>query len=195
MTRQTQQCSKMSKAASKEKDISITCRNCGEDFEYESYELAAYLGKRVKIKCKVCNHPNILQITLPLLENQGESETQILNSQVKKRNSEIDALIIEDPVNSKFYKLSLGDGISIIGRKSNNDNASKVVLSDSDTLMSRQHCQINKREINGEVKYTLRDLGSTNGTYLNGDFLAKEEEVFLMPGDTVYIGKVKIKVK
>lgn len=176
------------------KSISFTCSSCGSDFHYPAYEIAAYLGKRVEIKCKNCKHPNVLQVNLSLLEKENESETRILNSEVKKRNIKISRLIVEDREHSNIFELKLSEGISILGRKSNDDSASKLILSESDTSMSRAHCQIDKRTENGEILYAIKDLGSTNGTYLNGDEMGKDEEVFLMPGDSVLIGKVIIQV-
>ncbi len=70
----------------------------------------------------------------------------------------------------------------VIGKSRDND----VVLRD-DTV-SRVHCEI-VRERQG---YLLRDLGSTNGTRLDG---ARVREVFLTPGAVVTVGKVELKVR
>ncbi len=40
----------------------------------------------------------------------------------------------------------------------------------------------------------LRDLGSANGTYLNGSRLTPHEEVTLVHGDIIYLGKMKIQI-
>jgi transcriptional regulator with GAF, ATPase, and Fis domain len=69
-----------------------------------------------------------------------------------------------------------------IGKSSEND----FVL--SDTTVSRMHCEI-VREPKG---YLLRDLGSTNGTLLDG---AEIKEVWLKPGAVITVGKVEIKVR
>ncbi len=69
-----------------------------------------------------------------------------------------------------------------IGKSQDND----LVL--DDTTVSRLHCEI-VRESRG---YLLRDLGSTNGTLLDG---AEIREVFLRPGSILTVGKVELKVR
>ncbi len=69
-----------------------------------------------------------------------------------------------------------------IGKSTEND----LVLAD-DTV-SRTHCEI-VREKKG---YLLRDLGSTNGTKVDG---TRIKEVYLAPGALISVGKVEIRVK
>jgi transcriptional regulator with GAF, ATPase, and Fis domain len=69
-----------------------------------------------------------------------------------------------------------------IGKAPEND----FVLSDG--TVSRAHCEI-VREPKG---YLLRDLGSTNGTLLDG---AEIKEAWLKPGAVITVGKVEIKVR
>jgi transcriptional regulator with GAF, ATPase, and Fis domain len=63
---------------------------------------------------------------------------------------------------------------------------SDLVLDDQ--TVSRAHCEI-VREPRG---YLLRDLGSTNGTLLDG---AEIREAFLKPGAIITVGKVELKVR
>ena len=58
----------------------------------------------------------------------------------------------------------------------------------ADQTVSREHCEI-VREARG---YLLRDLGSTNGTLLDG---AEIREVFLRPGSILTVGKIELKVR
>ncbi|MDQ3030861.1 MAG: sigma 54-interacting transcriptional regulator [Myxococcota bacterium] len=57
-----------------------------------------------------------------------------------------------------------------------------------DETVSRLHCEI-ARERKG---YLLRDLGSTNGTLLDG---AEIKEVWLKPGAVITVGKIELKVR
>ncbi len=57
-----------------------------------------------------------------------------------------------------------------------------------DGTVSRNHCEI-VRETRGHV---VRDLGSTNGTLLDG---AEIREAFLRPGAILTVGKVELKVR
>jgi pSer/pThr/pTyr-binding forkhead associated (FHA) protein len=65
-----------------------------------------------------------------------------------------------------------------IGRSSSCD----IVLTDS--CVSGQHAWIGL--VDG--KLTLRDLGSTNGTFLNAQLRTSISEAPLRPGDTIFIG-------
>ncbi|UJR84705.1 sigma 54-interacting transcriptional regulator [Sandaracinus amylolyticus] len=69
-----------------------------------------------------------------------------------------------------------------IGKSEGND----LVLADE--TVSRVHCEI-ARERKG---YLLRDLGSTNGTLLDG---AEIKEAWLKPGAVITVGKVELKVR
>jgi diguanylate cyclase (GGDEF)-like protein len=55
-------------------------------------------------------------------------------------------------------------------------------LSLSDGSISRAHCMVER----GEAGYVLVDLGSTNGTSLNGERV--EDRIALAPGDKIFIG-------
>lgn len=67
-----------------------------------------------------------------------------------------------------------------IGRASDN------TLSIDDASVSSYHARIEPSE---EV-YTLTDLGSTNGTRLNGTALKADETHVLNPGDKIRLGKL-----
>ncbi len=69
-----------------------------------------------------------------------------------------------------------------IGKSSSND----IVLTHQ--TVSRSHCEI-LREGQG---YVLKDLGSTNGTLLDG---AEVREAFLKPGAVLTVGEVELKVR
>jgi pSer/pThr/pTyr-binding forkhead associated (FHA) protein len=75
--------------------------------------------------------------------------------------------------------LPVGDSIIRIGRKSGND----IVLTDEKT--SGVHCEI----LPEGDRLVLKDLGSTNGTFLDGKRIT---ELVLTPGDIVTIGRTKV---
>lgn len=78
--------------------------------------------------------------------------------------------------------LPVGDSIIRIGRKAGND----IVLNDEKT--SGVHCEI----LPEGDRLVLKDLGSTNGTFLDGKRL---NELVLTPGDVVTIGRTKVKFR
>ena len=69
----------------------------------------------------------------------------------------------------------------VIGRKESTCN---VVFPKSVEGISRAHCRIEERK----SKATLTDLGSSYGTYLNGDKLEPNVPHILHDGDTFYLG-------
>ena len=71
----------------------------------------------------------------------------------------------------------LPSAVTIVGRRKNCDL--RIPLES----VSRRHCQFNLEDEN--VK--LRDLGSRNGTFLNGKRI---DEQILKPGDSIRIGPV-----
>jgi len=69
-----------------------------------------------------------------------------------------------------------------IGREADND----VVVDNK--LASRHHALIQKIK---EV-YFIKDVGSTNGTFLNGTKIPADKYVKLVPGDKITIGNMNL---
>src|ERR671937_587473 len=67
-----------------------------------------------------------------------------------------------------------------LGRAATN----RIVLKDE--LCSREHAEVAE----GDGRWRLRDLGSLNGTRLNGQRLERDEA--LAPGDTLNVGKTQL---
>ncbi|MGH9365349.1 MAG: SpoIIE family protein phosphatase [Thermoanaerobaculia bacterium] len=82
------------------------------------------------------------------------------------------------------HKFVLDRPVVTIGRSSVND------LPVADKMLSRQHARIVK---DGEGGLTVEDLGSRNGTFLNGDRLVSVRP--LRTGDRITVGAVTIKVE
>ena len=91
------------------------------------------------------------------------------------------AVVILSGPRRGFEKVIDGD-LFRVGKSAEND----LVLADE--TVSRMHCEI-VRESRG---YLLRDLGSTNGTLLDG---AEIREAYVRPGAVITIGKVELKVR
>jgi pSer/pThr/pTyr-binding forkhead associated (FHA) protein len=75
-------------------------------------------------------------------------------------------------------KIRLGD-LTFIGRDGSND----IIL--EDPCVSRKHCFIGK--VLG--KYVIEDLGSKNGTFVNGRYLEKDDMAILDPGNEITMGE------
>jgi predicted component of type VI protein secretion system len=74
------------------------------------------------------------------------------------------------------------DGACLVGR----DPECQVQL--GNRFVSRRHCLLSIRQ----QEATVRDLGSTNGTLVNGQ--RAEDEVHLLPGDTLQLGAVVLQL-
>ncbi len=80
---------------------------------------------------------------------------------------------------SKGKKVDLNRALIRIGKKEDND-----LVVDEKTI-SRNHLEI----IQTEDSYLLKDLNSTNGTYIND---IRVKEAYLSPGDIIRIGTINI---
>jgi len=86
------------------------------------------------------------------------------------------------PHRDKFRRLP-----AVIGRAEADDVALRLPAD----YVSRRHCELLDRE--GVV--VLRDLGSTNGTVLDGQPVAAGVEVAVASGSTIQIGGYRIRVE
>jgi pSer/pThr/pTyr-binding forkhead associated (FHA) protein len=86
------------------------------------------------------------------------------------------ALLIAQRGPSIGSRFLLGDDTSVAGRHPNAD----IFL--DDVTVSRRHVEFSRSGVN----FSLRDMGSMNGTYLNG---ARVDQNDLKTGDEIQIGK------
>jgi pSer/pThr/pTyr-binding forkhead associated (FHA) protein len=78
--------------------------------------------------------------------------------------------------------LKLTEGVTSIGR---HDDCTIRIKS---SQVSRRHCEI----VDADGKLTIRDLGSSNGTFVNGKRINGQQA--LKPGDEVALGAVTLQV-
>lgn len=99
------------------------------------------------------------------------------------------AYLTINPETPESYKIDLEDGKGLeIGRKPSPGGARRLVLPIPE--VSGSHAEI--RSANDG--WTIRDLGSTNGTRLNGDWLSPGQEYMLKNGDLIKIAQVDLLV-
>ena len=96
---------------------------------------------------------------------------------------DVDLILFKKDGSRKTFSLR-GDS-TIIGR--HDDCDLRIPLKD----VSRKHCQINQN--NESLK--IRDLGSRNGTFINGKRLAPYLPEALHDGDQLQLGKLLIEVE
>lgn len=109
-----------------------------------------------------------------------DAQTQLLSVE---ENKDVVSLrkcqlrVLSGPDEKKKFDLS--QKLMKLGKKEDND----IILLDN--TISREHISI---EMTDDF-YVLRDLNSTNGTYING---MRVKEVFLAPGDIIKIGSTEL---
>ncbi|HUJ72951.1 MAG TPA: FHA domain-containing protein [Verrucomicrobiae bacterium] len=88
-------------------------------------------------------------------------------------------LLIHKRPDGTDKSLTFGDKPLIVGRLPESE------ISVRDAFISRVHCGIS----HGNSQFTLKDLGSTNGTYRNG---ARVFECSLATGDKIQVGNTTL---
>jgi diguanylate cyclase (GGDEF)-like protein len=114
-------------------------------------------------------------------KDQKETAEKTIITQVTKFEEaspkKVYIIFLSGPLIGKLYHLQ--EGITVLGR------ASDANISIADNRISRHHLQI---EVNGE-NVTIEDLGSTNGTFINGERITKHD---LVDGDKIQISSATV---
>lgn len=87
-------------------------------------------------------------------------------------------------VDASGHRWNLPEGVCVVGR----DDGLDLSLAGESTV-SRRHAEI----VRSGGALSVRDLGSTNGTFVNG--IRIEAETPLTLGDTVQFGSVRFRVE
>lgn len=117
-------------------------------------------------------------------EEDEEEEEYIPPKPVRKQWK----LILEDLDTWEKRSIIFYDNIGI-GRKRESDQFEKYYLIKEDPRASKLHCAI----ISRDGKLYLKDMGSRNGTYLNGEKL--ERPTILQKEDIIGVGETQIEIK
>jgi FHA domain len=158
------------------------CRNCGHMIYVDSDAVDALLMRRDPVNMK---KPD---------EKPDEDATEEMNSVAQSNITTTIAAKIDLPkMDTSEAVLSILDGPDL-GLEFNM-NSPKIVIGRrgvdinlNDRLVSRRHLSI---EASGG-RYLLKDLGSTNGTFLNGSPVSME---FLKHGAEIQIGSTLIRFR
>ena len=90
--------------------------------------------------------------------------------------------LIRGPGMGRVFPLMPGKRSYVLGRESTCD------LYVDDHTVSRSHARFDVRQVEGlDTVVRVRDLGSTNGTWLNGERI---QEAIVAPGDKIHVGEV-----
>lgn len=180
-------------------DGKLVCPQCHSSLKLSADKLPK------AVKCPACGHigeltefsvkpqPKVTEIlddeTIKI--GPAESKTEILDID----NMRPGFLVLQSDNGSWFGNkiVELRMGKNEIGRSSNVVTVN-TPLPTKDELMSRRHIEIEMRQTkHGTIEHNLRDLGSKNGTKVNGNRLGAHDVITLQPGNIIEIGNTKLR--
>jgi pSer/pThr/pTyr-binding forkhead associated (FHA) protein len=90
-------------------------------------------------------------------------------------------------VGDQYYTLRMGS--NVVGRKANSSEANIQIVT-TDMFMSRQHALIKMTKVaNGSMKALISNFQNKHVTYVNGMELVENDEVLLINGAQIKMGK------
>ena len=194
-------------------NITITCKYCNQKFVKTAEEMKQFSGKDFFTICPnpTCKHT--LKIPIQPLRsdpNGGQGNNAPGNNGPVKTKVEVVhagpigqghscRIVVQQSSQTAHQVFQLHEGVNTIGRKSEQAGANLPdhAIVTSDMRMSKKHCQITlARDGNNQIECLLRDMGSTNGTFIKGFIkpLTKEEEIYLDNDSFFRIGETQITV-
>ena len=172
------------------------CENCASPYDLPT-------GQEGKMGCPICKHINLpkavrLEDTQPQTQSEEETQeapakTMLFYPDANRKDDPITA--IRQATHGKKSTLPVGYQISLCILEGN-QVGNQIPLSKSESVVGRgKRCDIALRDsevsahhcaiVLYETVAVLKDLGSTNGTVLNG-YLIKED--LLKDGDKIQVG-------
>lgn len=166
--------------------ISVTCPHCTTKLAVPVKEND--LGAKKQGVCPKCFKKFLIPIPMSLA-SKFESDPTLGG------NESDCSLLLETLPNehTAYQSFELTSDYYTIGRKNSGGPEFRpdVEVVTTDKKMSRKHAAIRKK---GKIGFTLKDLGSKNGVFLNGTRLDAEEEMYLTDGDQFRIGETTFRV-
>ena len=167
--------------------ISITCPFCA--FKMAIPATQNDPGKKKQTKCPKCQ--KAFQFTVPAsLASKFECDA----TKIGDGSGEF-SLLLETVANpyTEYQSFELTSEYYTIGRKNSGgpEHRPDVEVATTDKMMSRKHAAIRKK---GKTGFTIKDIGSKNGVFLNNTKLDVDEEVYLSDGDIFRLGDTQFRV-
>ena len=146
------------------------------------------LGKTKQGACPKCH--NKFNYTIPMsYASKFESDPTLGGNEAEQ------SMVLETIANGMtvYQSFNLTSDYYTIGRKISGgpEHRPDVEVETTDKKMSRVHAAIRKK---GKTGFTLKDIGSKNGVFLNNKRLDIDEEVYLSDGDTLRLGDTQFRV-
>lgn len=167
--------------------IAKTCPKCGSHLVIALSEND--LGKNKQIACPKCGSRYNIPVPMSYASKFVSDPTDIGGD-----GNEM-SLVLETVANdmTAYQSFKLTSEYYTIGRKNSSgpEHRPDVEVETTDKKMSRKHAAIRKK---GKTGFTLKDLGSKNGVFLNGKMMDADEEVYLSDGDQFRLGNTQFRI-
>lgn len=146
------------------------------------------LGKTKQVECQKCHAKYNVPIPMDYA-SKFESDPTLGGNEAEQ------SLLLETIPNAMtaYQSFELTSDYYTIGRKNcgGPEYRPDVEVVTTDKKMSRKHTAIRKK---GKTGFTIKDLGSKNGVFINGSRMDAEDEVYLSDGDTFRLGETQFRV-
>lgn len=170
---------------SKKVKIPVTCPQCGSKFPVSITE--DDLGKKKSGVCPKCQKKLNFTVSMKLAPKFGDPT-------LGGNENDISLVLetIPDALTA-YQSFELTSEYYTIGRKNSGgpEHRSDVEVETADKKMSRKHAAIRKK---GKTGFTLKDIGSKNGVFVNDTKLDADEEIYLTDGDAIRLGDTQFRV-
>lgn len=180
-----------------ERMIVFKCTHCSAKLQIKVKD--EMYSKKSTLRCRKCKE--ITSIVIP-------SEKEYLEKVRKKKQENAPTTFVKDDFKTeKYLKLTLTESekatipqsydidqkYMTIGRKSSNVASYKpdIGIITEDKFMSKKHTAIVRKE---NKEFAISDLNSVNGTWVNGEKLEPNDEIYLQDGDEIKMGRTFFKI-
>ncbi len=178
--------------------IATNCKACNAkiSLKYSYLKQKQEEGlKGVNIACKSCNVGNTIPLTIQWLNEHLVAARKELKTDNEPRTQILDkdSNFIEKLLRLKVESFRETPA-QFIGLKEGENLINRFTLNSGDLTISKNHAKLNVINFNGRYRYSISDLGSTNGTYFNNtnQKIEPDEEIIIKPGDKIFINKTPI---
>ena len=168
--------------------IDVKCEKCGHIMHVPLKP--EFRGKKISFQCKNPDCSNMLMVSVPVKGQSNDVSTTVtFNNQGKIISGELEIVPTSTTPGSRFL---LSEGNYLIGRRADGMEQ-EIPIETVDKSISRMHCMLKVfRDRRGSLAFSIKDHKSKNGVVLNHHKLGPEEEIFLMDGDILQLGSVRL---
>lgn len=162
----------------------IKCKKCGRVAKVKVTEKIR--GKTIQYNCKNPKCNELITFKIPAIEGREDKSTEVMVRMQEMKSAE---LVIKENKYHKEQSMTLEMSKQTVGRKSNSKKVNLPIIT-NDTTISREHFAVHGfMDKLGGLCFTIKDSNSKLGTYLNGNKLKQNEELYLVNNDEIRIGK------